>query len=90
MKKEIRVGKPASGLDDDVRRENRGSVVVVLADRVLALRLKSSLSQKGLAVLAGVGLNTIARMEKAGARQLLDSVVAVAKALRVPLAELLK
>jgi DNA-binding XRE family transcriptional regulator len=91
MKKDApKVGKPASGLDADVRRDRKGQIVVVLADRVLALRLKAGLTQMGLARAAGIGLNTVVRMEKAGANQGLDSVAAVANALNVAISELLK
>lgn len=89
-KEEIKLGKPPTGIDADVRKERKGEAAVILGDRVLQRRLALGLTQPQVAEQSQLGLNTIKRMEKANADQKLSAIEQVAKALKVPAWQLLK
>ncbi len=89
-KEEAKLGKPPTGVDDDIRKARKGSLAVTLADRVMARRKVMDLTQAEVAEKAGIGLKTFRRMEKASCDQLLSALDGVADALDVPAWQLLK
>jgi transcriptional regulator with XRE-family HTH domain len=65
-------------------------VIDKLAERIKELRKKRRMIQPGLARKAGLSEGYIARLETCRHDPKLSTLIALAKALRVPVAELLK
>ena len=66
------------------------SVVVQIGDRLRQLRERKALRQEDLAKLAGVGKNTVNRIEKNHTEPHMTTVRKLAQALRVDPAELIE
>ena len=61
-----------------------------VADRVVELRIEKNLSQETLARRAGINRVTLARLERALHPPRLDTLERIARALKVPLTELVR
>jgi transcriptional regulator with XRE-family HTH domain len=61
-----------------------------IGDRIRAARLESNLTQEKLAELAGVDRQSINRIEQGHQAALIDTLIRIADALDVPLAELVR
>ena len=70
-KRSIGGGRKSEGVPARTRKKLKGSVVLVLADNVVRRRLATlakggrTMTQTGLAMEAGLGLNTVLCIEKA-------------------------